>query len=154
MLDESRKIGAFAHDFTYGGHPLAAAIGLKALEIYERDDIVGKVRALIPRFQTRLKALGDHPLVGEARGMGLMGGVELVADKATKRPFPPKLFVGTRASALVQDEGLITRTIGDTLAFCPPLIITEAEIDEMFDRFERGLNRAETMVAAEGLRNQ
>jgi 4-aminobutyrate--pyruvate transaminase len=154
MLDESRKIGAFAHGFTYGGHPLAAAIGLKALEIYERDDIVGKVRTLIPRFQARLKALGDHPLVGEARGMGLMGGMELVADKAAKRPFPPKLFVGTRASALVQDEGLITRTIGDTLAVCPPLIITEAEIDEVFDRFERGLDRAETMVAAEDLRNQ
>ncbi len=152
MLDESRKIGAFAHGFTYGGHPLAAAIGLKALEIYERDDIVGKVRALIPRFQARLKALQDHPLVGEARGMGLMGGVELVADKPTKRPFPPKLFVGTRASALVQDEGLITRTIGDTLAVCPPLIITEAEIDEMFDRFLRGLDRAEAMVAKEGLR--
>jgi 4-aminobutyrate---pyruvate transaminase len=154
MLGESRKIGAFAHGFTYGGHPLAAAIGLKALEIYERDDIVGKVRVLVPRFQRRLKALQEHPLVGEARGMGLMGGVELVADKATKRPFPPKLFVGTRASALVQDEGLITRTIGDTLGVCPPLIITEAEIDEMFDRFERGLDRAETMVAAEGVRNQ
>ncbi len=152
MLDESRKIGAFAHGFTYGGHPLAAAIALKALEIYERDDIIGKAARLIPRFQARLKALADHPLVGEARGMGLMGAVELVADKATKRPFPPKLYVGTRASALVQDEGLITRTIGDTLAICPPLIITEAEIDEMFDRFARGLDRAEEMVASEGLR--
>jgi 4-aminobutyrate--pyruvate transaminase len=152
MLEESRKIGAFAQGFTYGGHPLAAAIALKALEIYERDDIIGKARALIPRFQMRLKALGEHPLVGEARGMGLMGGVELVADKPTKRPFPPKLFVGTRASMLVQDEGLITRPIGDTLAVCPPLIITEAEIEELFDRFKRGLDRAEAMVAAEGLR--
>jgi 4-aminobutyrate--pyruvate transaminase len=153
MLDESRKIGAFAHGFTYGGHPLAAAIALKALEIYERDDIIGKAARRIPRFQARLKALAGHPLVGEARGMGLMGGVELVADKRTKRPFPPKLYVGTRASALVQDEGLITRTIGDTLAICPPLIIKEAEIDEMFDRLARGLDRAEEMVASEGLRD-
>jgi hypothetical protein len=96
MLDESRKIGAFAYRFTYGGHPLAAAIALKTLEIYERDDIIGKAARLIPHFQARLKAFSGHPLVGEARGMGLMGGVELVADKASKRPFHPKLFVGTR----------------------------------------------------------
>ena len=109
MLDESRKIGAFAHGFTYGGHPLATALGLKAIEIYERDDIVGRVRQIIPKFQARLKALGDHPLVGEARGFGLVGGLELAADKASKRPFDPKQFVGTRAMALIQDEGLIVR---------------------------------------------
>lgn len=151
MLDQSRKIGAFAHGFTYGGHPLAAALGVKALEIYERDDLVGRVRRLAPKFQARLKALASHPLVGEARGLGLMGGVELVADKATKRPFNPRAVVGTRASALVQDEGLIVRTIGDTLALCPAFIITEDEIDEMFGRLERGLDRAEAMVAREGL---
>jgi 4-aminobutyrate--pyruvate transaminase len=153
MVEQSRKIGAFAHGFTYGGHPLAAAIGLKALEIYERDDVIGRVRSLIPKFQARLKALAEHPLVGEARGMGLMGGVELVADKATKRPFDPKQFVGTRTAAHVQDEGLITRPIGDTIALCPPLIISEDEIDEMFDCLARGLDRAEEMVRKEGLRS-
>ena len=151
MLDESRKIGAFAHGFTYGGHPLAAAFAVKALEIYERDDLVGRVRRLAPKFQARLKALSSHPLVGEARGLGLMGGVELVADKATKRPFSPHLAVGTKASALVQDEGLIVRTIGDTLAVCPALIITEGEIDEMFDRLEGGLDRAHDLVRREDL---
>ncbi len=152
MLDESRKIGTFAHGFTYGGHPLAAALGVKALEIYERDDIVGRVRKVIPKFQERLATFSAHPLVGEARGLGLVGGVELVADKATKRPFDPKQFVGTRAMALIQDEGLIVRTIGDTLALCPPLIITEAQIDEMFDSLQRGLDRAEQMVRQESLR--
>jgi 4-aminobutyrate---pyruvate transaminase len=152
MLDESRKIGAFAHGFTYGGHPLAAALGLKAIEIYERDDIVGQVQRRAPKFQARLKALGRHPLVGEARGLGLIGGVEVVADKATKRPFDTRAIVGSRAAALVQDEGLIIRPIGDTLALCPPLIIKDDEIDEMFDRLEHGLDRAEEMVAREGLR--
>jgi len=151
MLDQNRKIGAFAHGFTYGGHPLAAALGVKALEIYERDDFVGRVRRLAPEFQARLKALAAHPLVGEARGLGLMGGVELIADKATKRAFNPRVAVGARASALVQDEGLITRTIGDTLALCSAFVITEDEIDEMFDRLARGLDRAQAMVAREGL---
>lgn len=152
MLDESRKVGAFAHGFTYGGHPLATALGVKALEIYERDDIVGQVRKIIPKFQARLNTFGDHPLIGEARGLGLVGGVEIVADKASKRPFDPKHYVGTRAMALIQDEGLIVRTIGDTLALCPPLIITEEQIDEMFDCLQRGLDRAEAMVRKEGLR--
>jgi len=80
-----------------------------------------------------------------------MGGVELVADKATKRAFNPRVAVGARASALVQDEGLITRTIGDTLALCSAFVITEDEIDEMFDRLARGLDRAQAMVAREGL---
>lgn len=152
MLEESRKIGAFAHGFTYGGHPLAAALGVKAIEIYERDDIIGQAALLAPHFQRRLKALSDHPLVGESRGMGLIGGVELVADKATKAPFDPALFVGVRTAALIQDEGLILRPIGDTLGICPPLIITEAQIDELFDCLARGLDKAEEMVRKEGLR--
>ena len=85
MLDESRKIGTFGHGFTYSGHPVSAAVALKTLEIYERDKIVEKAWKNMPQFQARLKTLGDHPLVGEARGIGLVGGVELVADKTTKK---------------------------------------------------------------------
>lgn len=140
MLDESRKIGTFGHGFTYSGHPLCTAIGLKTLEIYERDNIVAHVQGVVPTFQKRLKAMGDHPLVGEARGVGLVGGVELVADKATKKPFDPKKVTGLKAANLIQDEGLIVRAIGDTLAICPPLIIQEDEINEMFDAMERGLD--------------
>ena len=81
LLTESKKIGVFGHGFTYGGHPVSAAVALKALEIYARDRIVEKAAERGAQFQARLKALGDHPLVGEARGLGLIGGVELVADK-------------------------------------------------------------------------
>jgi 4-aminobutyrate--pyruvate transaminase len=149
MLDESRKIGVFGHGYTYSGHPLSTAIGLKTLEIYERDNIVGHVKSVAPVFQSRLNALASHELVGEARGVGLIGGVELVADKATKKAFDPKQGVAAMASRMCQDEGLIVRAIAsETLAMCPPLIITADEINEMFDRLERGLDRARDNLKA------
>jgi len=143
MLDESRKIGTFGHGFTYSGHPLSTAIGLKTLEIYERDNIVGHVQSVAPIFQSRLNALSSHPLVGEARGVGLIGAVELVADKASKKPFEPSQGAAAHAAQMCQEEGLITRAVfGDALALCPPLIITEGQVNEMFDALERGLNRS------------
>ena len=81
LLAESRKIGTFGHGFTYSGHPVPAAVALKTMEIYRRDRIVEHAAARAPQLQARLAALGAHPLVGEARGLGLIGGVELVADK-------------------------------------------------------------------------
>lgn len=150
MLDESRKIGVFGHGYTYSGHPLSTAIGLKTLEIYERDNIVGHVKSVAPVFQSRLNALASHELVGEARGVGLIGGVELVADKATKKAFDPKQGVAAMAARMCQDEGLIVRAIAsETLAMCPPLIITEDEINEMFDCLERGLDRARDNLKAD-----
>jgi 4-aminobutyrate--pyruvate transaminase len=142
MLDESRKIGTFGHGFTYGGHPVAAAVALKTLEIYARERMVEQVAAKAPHFQACLSKLGEHPLVGEVRGLGLIGGVELVADKASKRAFDPKQAVGPRAAGFAQEEGLILRSLpGDTLSLCPPLVITEAETDDMLDRLARTLNR-------------
>jgi 4-aminobutyrate--pyruvate transaminase len=96
--------------------------------------------------------LADHPLVGEARGLGMIGGLELVADKRLKTPFDPKLTVGAKTAALIQEEGLIIRPIGDTLGLCPPLIISEAEIDELFDMLGRGLDKADEMVRKQGYR--
>jgi 4-aminobutyrate--pyruvate transaminase len=142
MLDESRKIGTFAHGFTYSGHPVAAAVALKALDIYARERIAEQAARKAPQFQARLAALGEHPLVGDARGLGLIGAVELVADKKTKRPFEPKAGVGPRAVRFAEEEGLIVRFIvGDILSICPPLIIAPAEVDELFDRLGRALDR-------------
>jgi 4-aminobutyrate--pyruvate transaminase len=141
MLIESRKIGTFGHGFTYSGHPVAAAVALKTLDILQRDRIVDTTAAKAPQFQARLHALGEHPLVGEARGTGLIGAVELVADKATKRGFDPKLGVTARCAQFAQDVGLIVRALADSVAVCPPLVITPAEIDVMFDRLATALNR-------------
>jgi 4-aminobutyrate---pyruvate transaminase len=149
---ESGKIGTFGHGFTYGGHPVACAVALRTIEIYQRRDLVGHVRHVAPLFQKRLKALGEHPLVGEAVGLGLIGAVELVADKKTKQSFE-----GTRQAAatlcnFALEEGLIVRPmLGDRVAFCPPLVIDEAEIGELFDRFERALKKALDWAAKEKL---
>ena len=142
MLDESRKIGTFGHGFTYSGHPVAAAVALKTLDIYARERIGEQVARKAPHFQARLAALGKHPLVGEARGLGLVGGLELVADKNSKRSFEAKAGIGPRAVRYAEEEGLIVRFLmGDILSICPPLIITPAEIDELFDRLGRALDR-------------
>jgi len=153
IRDQAGSIGTFGHGFTYGGHPVAAAVALRTLEIYEERGIYGHVARVSPRFQSRLRRLAEHPLVGEARGVGLIGAVELVADKATRRSFTPAQMVGATCMAFAQEEGLIQRAVaGDIMAFCPPMIITEAEIDEMFDRFERALERTAAWVKREGLR--
>src|SRR5260370_15675013 len=98
LLSESRKIGTFGHGFTYSGHPVAAAVALKTLEIYARDHVIEQAAAKAPQFQARLRALGGHPLVGEARGMGLIGGVQLVAGKRTNAGTDPAY--GARARGL------------------------------------------------------
>jgi 4-aminobutyrate---pyruvate transaminase len=150
LLIESKKIGVFGHGFTYGGHPVSAAVALKALEIYARDRIVEKAALRGAQFQMRLKALGEHPLVGEARGLGLIGGVELVADKKTKRSFAPQNGVAAHAVQFAEAEGLIVRAVmGDVLTLSPPLIINAQEVDEMFDRLGRALDKTLDWVTRE-----
>jgi len=140
---ESGRIGTFGHGFTYSGHPVAAAVALKTIEIYQRRDLVGHVRHVAPLFQKRLRALADHPLVGEAVGVGLIGAIELVADKKTKTNFEPAKQAGATFGNFAQDEGLIVRPLlGDRIALCPPLVITEEEIGELFDRLERTLAKS------------
>ncbi|MEI9995764.1 MAG: aminotransferase [Rhizomicrobium sp.] len=140
---ESGRIGTFGHGFTYSGHPVSAAVALKTIEIYQRRDLVGHVRHVAPLFQQRLKALAEHPLVGEAVGVGLIGAIELVADKKTKQSFEAAKQAGATLMNFAQEEGLIVRALlGDRVALCPPLVITEAEIGELFDRLERALAKA------------
>ncbi|MGA2893869.1 MAG: aminotransferase [Xanthobacteraceae bacterium] len=142
LLTESKKIGLFGHGFTYGGHPVSAAVALKAIEIYARDRIVETAAERATRFQARLSALGRHPLVGEARGLGLIGGLELVADKISKRSFAPQHGVGAHAVQFAEAEGLIVRAVlGDVVTLCPPLVISEQEVDELFDRLTRALDK-------------
>ncbi|PZO01213.1 MAG: aspartate aminotransferase family protein [Hyphomicrobiales bacterium] len=151
LVDQSRKIGTFGHGNTYAGHPVGCAIAVKTLEIYQRDKIVEHVRSVEPTFLKRLHKLAEHPLVGEARGVGLIGAVELVKDKLTKAAFEAKKGVGAKSVVFAQEEGLILRAMGDRVAFCPPMIITEAELEEMFDRYERALNKTLNWAKAEGL---
>jgi 4-aminobutyrate--pyruvate transaminase len=152
MLDQSRAIGTFGHGYTYSAHPVAAAVAIETLNIYRERNIFAHVRSVAPRFLERLKALAGHPIVGEATGTGLLGAVELVANRKDKTSFPADRFVGQACANFAQEEGLCVRALlSDRIAFCPPLIITTSEIDELFDRFERALNKTEQWARQQGL---
>ena len=143
IADNSKTQGVFGMGYTYGAHPVSAAVALETLKIYEERDIVRHVRRVSPAFQTRLQNLAGHPLVGQARGVGLIGAVELVANKDTKEQFDPTVKAAHGVADRAQANGLIVRGLtGDAVAICPPLIIDERQISDLFDRFERALDEA------------
>ena len=151
MVQESEKIGIFGHGFTYSGHPVAATVALEAIAIYEERNILDHLRRVGPGFREGLRRFADHPLVGEVRGVGLIGGVEIVQDKASRKPFAPSDGVGPYLSDKLQEHGVITRVIGDTAAFAPPLIITADEIGEMLDSLGQALDETADWAAGRGL---
>ncbi len=140
LVKQSEKIGIFAHGITYGGHPVPAAVALETLKIYDEIKIVDHVQKVAPRFQDGLRRFASHPIVGEVRGIGLIAGVELVKNKATKEAFAASDGAGPYAFKRCQENGLITRAIGETLAFCPPLVISAAEIDELLAKLGKALD--------------
>ena len=135
----SGKIGTFGHGFTYSGHPVACAIALETLKVYEDENIVAHVQSLAPQFQQGLRSHAGRKYVGEVRGVGLIGAIELYADPAKRTPFDPAQKAGARLAELALAQGLIVRAMGDSVAFCPPLIITAEQIDDMFARFGRAM---------------
>jgi 4-aminobutyrate---pyruvate transaminase len=139
-VGQSQKLGVFAHGYTYTGHPAACAVALEVLDIYEERDLVGHVRRLAPRLQDGLRAFAGHPLVGDVRGIGLVGGVELVPDKPGRGAFEPVGTAGALFVARAQANGMIVRNLQDTISICPPLIISEAELDELLRRFAKALD--------------
>ena len=137
----SDKLGVFGTGNTYGGHPVSAAVALETLRIYESDKIFEHVQSCAPHFSERVQALQNHPLVGQARSVGLIGAIELVADKDSKEQFPAADKIAVKVAAAARERNLILRpTPGDSVAFCPPLIITDDQIDEMFDAVTDALN--------------
>jgi 4-aminobutyrate--pyruvate transaminase len=151
MIEPSGQAGLFGHGFTYSGHPVAAAVALKTLEIYEERKLYEHVRKLTPQFQTLLNRLGELPLVGEARGVGLVGACELVRNKETRQAFDGALAVGAKCMAFCQQHGLIVRAIGDSVAICPPYIVTAEQVEDIFTLFEHGLNDTLDWVRKEGM---
>lgn len=151
IADNSAKIGMLGHGYTYGGHPVPAAVAVETLKIYEERDTVGHVRTVSPALQNGLKKFEDHPMVGEVRGVGLVAGVELVLNKETKEAFDPSAKVGMKLTSFAQARGLIGRAIGDTIAFSPPLIISEDEINEMLGIFSAALDETQDWAKAEGI---
>jgi 4-aminobutyrate--pyruvate transaminase len=147
LVSQSEKLGSFAHGYTYTGHPASCAVALEVLAIYEERDLLAHVSRISPRLQNGLRALADHPLVGEVRGVGLIAAVELVAEKKTKAMFEPAGSAGTTFIQKAQANGLIVRALQDSVALCPPLIISEPEIDEMLRRFRKALDETTEALA-------
>ena len=132
--------GDFNHGFTYSGHPVAAAVGLENLRILREEKIVERVREeTAPYLQKRLRELNDHPLVGEVRGLGMLGAIELVKDKATRSRYEGKA-VGMICRQFCFENGLIMRAVGDTMIIAPPLVISRDEIDELVEKARKCLD--------------
>jgi 4-aminobutyrate--pyruvate transaminase len=143
LSEQSGKLGLFGHGYTYSGHPVPAAVALETLKIYEERDIVARVRELHPKLKAGLSELGNHPLVGHHRCVGLIGGLEIVEDKASKQSFEASKKVAAFVAKRAQEHGLIVRPRpGDIGGCCPPLIISEAEIDQFMDRLGKALDDA------------
>ncbi|WP_219061776.1 aspartate aminotransferase family protein [Pseudomonas sp. UMAB-08] len=139
IADQSHALGTLGHGFTAGGHPVAAAVALENIKIIEEDNLVPHAAAMGKILQDGLNQFADHPLVGEVRGQGLIAAVELVADRASKAPFEVTGKLGRYLAGRAQEHGMITRNMGDAIAFCPPLISSESEIRLILERFARSL---------------
>jgi 4-aminobutyrate--pyruvate transaminase len=141
---ESDRIGVLGHGFTAGGHPVAAAVALENIKIIEERELVRNAAVAGEQLIRGLRTFADHPLVGEIRGVGLLAAVELVTDKASKAPWDAPGKLGAAAAALLQQNGVISRNMGDALAFCPPLIISRAEVEALIHLFGKTLDQAQS----------
>ncbi|WWE60230.1 aspartate aminotransferase family protein [Parasalinivibrio latis] len=139
VLEE--KGGEFNHGYTYSGHPVAAAVALENLRIIKEKQLIEYVRDDIgPYLQKRWQSLASHPLVGEARGVGLVGALELVKDKASRTRFDSELGVGGICRDISVENGLVMRAVGDTMIISPPLVITRDEVEELIAKAELALD--------------
>ncbi|WP_062762892.1 aspartate aminotransferase family protein [Falsirhodobacter sp. alg1] len=139
MADGSEALGTFGHGYTTSGHPVATAVGLENLTIIEERDLVSNAAWMGERMRAGLARHADHPLVGEVRGEGFIAAVEFVSDKTTKAGFSTPGKVAQAVSAAAQRHGLILRAIGECICFCPPLIMTEEQVDELLHRFDMAM---------------
>ncbi len=154
MEEGADKVGAFSHGYTYSGHPIGAAAANAVLDIVEKEDLPHNALVVGGYFQERLQAIFGHlPIVGEVRGVGLMGAIEFVADPHKKTRFDAHLKVGARISKAARDRGLIARAMphGDILGFAPPLVTTRDEIDEIVHIAEAAVRQVMDELTHEGV---
>jgi len=143
-------VGEFYHGFTYSGHPVACAVALANLDIIENENLVHRSHDLGILLRQKLNdALGDHPMVGEIRGVGLIGAIELVADKRTRRFFDKRGRIGTICRDYCFENNVILRAVRDTMVFSPPLVISESEVDMLVERSTRAIHQTYERVKHE-----
>ena len=143
----AEAIEEFPHGFTASGHPVGCAIALKAIDVVMNEGLAENVNRLSPRLEAGLAEIAKHPNIGELRGVGFMWALEAVRDRATKTPFDGSLSVSERIANTCTDMGLICRPLGQSIVLCPPFILTEPQMDEMFDKLDRALKKVFAEVA-------
>ena len=143
----SEAIEEFPHGFTASGHPVGCAIALKAIDVVMNEGLADNVNRLSPRLEAGLAEIAKNPNIGELRGVGFMWALEAVKDKATKTPFDGSLSVSERIANTCTDLGLICRPLGQSIVLCPPFILTEAQMDEMFEKLDAALKKVFAEVA-------
>lgn len=147
MQAAAEAMEEFPHGFTASGHPVGCAIALKSIDLIVNGGLLEQAQSLIPRFEAGLEALSHNPNIGEWRGKGLMGALEAVADKDSKTPFDGSLSVSERIANTCTDHGLICRPLGQSIVLCPPFIMSDAQMDEMFEKLEKALKQVFAEVA-------
>ena len=148
LAEQAERLGIFGHGYTYSAHPVCAAVALRAQQLMQERDIVGHVRQLAPVFGERVGRLSKFEFIGDVRSVGLIGAVEFVADRSSKAKFDPAVKIAAQAVACVQDHGVILRALpGDIIGFCPPLIISQTELHDMFDRVEAAFSKVADLTA-------
>ena len=136
----SEAIEEFPHGFTASGHPVGSAIALKAIDVILNEGLIDQARALTPSFEAGMaEIMARHDNIGEVRGKGLMGALEAVRDRGTKTPFEGHLSVSERIANACTDQGLICRPLGQSIVLCPPFIMTDAHMAEMFEKLDAAL---------------
>lgn len=138
--EQSQQLGGFGHGFTYSGHPVAAAVALETLTIYKEMNLPDRTREMGGFLHQQLAPLLQHPLIGEIRGVGLVAGLELVANKATRASFGTEVAIGAQVERATRKHGLIVRNMGDSIALAPPFIIEAEEVVELVARLTSALD--------------
>ena len=137
----AESVEEFPHGFTASGHPVGCAIALKAINVILNEGLIENVQALTPKFEQGLAELAKNPNIGEARSKGLMGALEAVMDKDTKTPFGPEANVSEKIANTCSDFGLICRPLGQAIVLCPAFVMTEGQMNEMFDKLTQALTK-------------
>jgi len=148
IAEHAEKLGIFGHGFTYSAHPVCAAVALRTQQLMQERNIIGHVRDISSQFKSRIEGLSKFDFIGNARAVGLLGAIEFTANCDHHQKFDPSHKIAAQAVSIIQKHGVILRALpGDIIGFCPPLIISEAEIDDMFDRIESALVEVAKLAA-------
>ena len=141
LAEQAERLGLFGHGYTYSAHPVCAAVALRAQQLMEERDVVGHVRSLSPTFAAHVASMDQYDFIGHFRSIGLIGAMEFISDKNSHKKYDMSHKIAAQAVAIIQNHGVILRALpGDIIGFCPPLIITKAELDDMFKRIHDAMS--------------